>query len=180
MKEYFGILSGAAAFLALGLSLILWNEHRNAPPPAPFPFFHEFAPTRAEIEEIEAYQKKVETIRAKYHGQIVALLSADQKKAFEASQARAIEAIRQAPFGPNGNPDACRLGPPPEFAVLSMVVYRPVLELLATELKLDTLQRTKVSAILEARRIEVLRLVDSEPLPSFLQQRPPPMAETLP
>ena len=174
MKEYFGILSGAAAFLALGLSLILWNERRNPPMPPPIPFFHEFNPSQGELDEIDAYRKKIEAIREKYHGAILAVLTPDQRKTLEAKQAEALKE-EQAREAEHAGGLFHRLGgPPPGFILLNMVVYRPVLELLASDLKLDAAQQEKVTAILEARRVEVLRLVDKEPLPSFFQHAPEP------
>lgn len=173
MKEYLSILTAAAAFLALGLSLILLHERRNPPLPPPIPFFHEFGggPSQNDIDEIVAYRKKVEAIRDKYHGAIVAVLSEEQRKAFESRQNKQEEGKKEG--GPDGDAPFRPMGPPPpEFYLLSMIVYRPVLDLLAAELKLDAAQRTKVAAILEARRAEVLNLIDKEPLPSFMQRGP--------
>ncbi len=167
MKEYLSILTAAAAFLALGLSLILLNERRNPPLPPPIPFFHEFGgvPSQNDLDEIVAYRKKVEAIRDKYHGAIVAVLNEEQRKIF---------ASRQQEGEPDGVPPFPHpMGPPPpEFYLLSIIVYRPVLDLLSAELKLDAAQRAKVAAVLEARRTEMLNLIDKEPLPSFMQRGP--------
>jgi len=128
---------------------------------------------RAEPEMI-AYRQKIDAIRLQCRQGIVALLNDPQKARFDQLQAQFDTASEhhRPPEGvfrrvlDAGGPITGPLQGDSNF--LSLIVYRPYLDLLTTELGLTPKQQTWVEALLITRRKALLALVDQETPPNLL------------
>jgi len=124
--------------------------------------------------EMAAYRQKVDAIRLQCRQSIVALLNEGQKTRFAQLQAQfdAESARHRPPEGvfrqvlEAGGPTTGPLQGDENF--LSLIVYRPYLDLLTSELGLTPKQQTWVEALLVNRRKTLLALVDEETPPNLL------------
>ncbi len=128
---------------------------------------------RAEPEMI-AYRQKIDAIRLQCRQNIIALLNDGQKTRFDQLQAQfdAASEHHRPPEGvfrrvlEAGGPITGPLQGDNNF--LSLIVYRPYLDLLTSELGLTPKQQTWVEALLVTRRKALLALVDEETPPNLL------------
>lgn len=144
--------------------------------------------------QIEAFQAKLEVIREESRNKIRAILREDQKKQFDAMQEqlqkmadpKCFRDLRQkvkARFGhqpprqeqsPLAKDDQPRRPMVRHFEFLNTIIYKPLLEKMAQDLKLDENQKKSCEEILQQRRKAVLDLIDSFPPPSMHMLMPPP------
>jgi hypothetical protein len=186
MKQNIGVVLVTIAIFLGGLVTGIWTQ-RTRVAAAPFPLLHEFGdphfpghgqggerprPSAETEQAIAAYEAKVAVLREKYHARIAAVLDETQRAAFAARHEGG-----GRPPRPEGMPGAEPRrefrpghGPSPmELPVIGMIFYRPLLDLMAADLKLTAEQRQKIDALLLERRAEFLQLIDQQPPPTFLQ-----------
>lgn len=119
--------------------------------------------------KMEEFKKKFETIKEKNKTKIIEILNKEQKAKFDEIQAKRDQMISQAQDGkPRIGFGKAGISPMVEhFEFLSTIIYKPLLERLTQDLKLDDMQKKSVDAVLLQRRKEILDLLDSTPPPSL-------------
>ena len=210
VKETIQVMVVTTVIFAAGLLSGAWLEHPRMhgrpdfghPLGRPFSFGPGESPEIADAvrraePEMAAYRQKVDAIRLQCRQSIVLLLNEGQKTRFAQLQAQfdAESEYHRPPEGvfrrvlEAGGPITGPLQGDDNF--LSLIVYRPYLDLLTSELGLTPKQQVWVEALLVTRRKALLALVDQETPPNLLliptlldrephgaPQGPPPPAGT--
>lgn len=183
MKENIHIVIITLVLFLAGMLTGIWTQKTKATPPPPLPFMGEFAkgphgsmsPKMPEEvsnmkgqgekqqSAIEGFEQKLTAIMTDARSKIETVLTPEQKTKFaEFQKDHELPRFGGMPF---------RGFPEPHFA--GLFIYKPQIERLATELKLDDGQRARVDEILKARRQAIIDLLDSNPPPSATFGRRP-------
>ena len=187
MKESIQVMVVTTVIFAAGLLSGAWLEHPRMHGRPGFGHGHDrpfgggpgespeiVDKVRRAEPEMAAYRQKVDAIRLQCRQSIVALLNEGQKTRFAQLQAQfdAESEHHRPPEGvfrrvlEAGGPITGPLQGDGNF--LSLIVYRPYLDLLTSELGLTPKQQVWVEALLVNRRKTLLALVDQETPPNLL------------
>jgi hypothetical protein len=211
MKENWKPIAIALGIFVTGLLTGVWSQRiRIGPPPQPGigvmgEFAHEDfmvsgAPAPPMVfekalepprPEVSAYEEKLDKLIATYRERMRALLKPDQLEAFDrlAAPARNLPTLPpplmpMPPFAGARGHDFIyvRTGPGGgELRFVGLIIYRPFLDLLTHELKLDEEQRAALAKIMEERRTELLKFVDATPPPTVqIRLAPEPSTQQSP
>jgi len=196
VKETIQVMGVTTVIFAAGLLSGAWLQHPRMHGRPDFghmqgrPFSQGESPevldkVRRAEPEMTAYRQKVDAIRLQCRQGIAALLNDGQKARFTQLQAEfdAESEHHRPPEGvfrkvlDAGGPITGPLQGDGNF--LSLIVYRPYLDLLTGELGLTPPQQASVEALLVTRRKALLALVDQETppnlllIPTLLEHEPP-------
>jgi hypothetical protein len=129
--------------------------------------------------QIKQFQDAVDNVEKNFLDRLDKVLTPQQRQKLAAMRAQeapetiaAMPAPPPLPPPPPGEPGRFVVSMRAPFPVggwllMSMVIYQPSLDRLATELKLDPAQRATVKELMVQRRGELLTLIDTNPPPSL-------------
>ncbi len=109
------------------------------------------------MRQLAAFRAKMDAIERQFRDAFEAILNPDQRGKLD----RTTKRLRDLPDPLPG----CGSVMGPVF--VSMVIYRPTLEMLTQDLDLDQAQQKQLTGLLIERRNQMLTLVDDTPPPSF-------------
>lgn len=179
MKENIQVVIITVVLFLGGLLTGVWTQKTKPAPPPPMPFLGELAggkpgdrmppPSDSEIKAMqaeaekmkpqrEAFENKLRAIQDDARAKIGEVLKPDQKAKFEE--------FKKGHAGPSPSAGGPPPFPGPEF--LGLVMYKPQLDRITSDLGLDASQRGQVEEILRVRRQAVMELLDNNPPPSLM------------
>ena len=109
--------------------------------------------------DMDAFKVKMDSIHEDFRAKVNGVLKEEQKAKWGAL----IDKRRE------GGPPPVHMAPHRrgDMNFIGMVIYKPVLERLTADLKLDSAQRTQVEELLKERREKTIALIDVTPPPSL-------------
>ena len=210
MKENWKPIAIALGIFVAGLLTGVWSQRIRIgpPPPSGIGVMGEFAhgdfmvssapapPKTFEMAlepprpEVSAYEEKLDKLIATYRERMRGLLKPDQLEAFDrlAAPERGLPQLPPPPMPPFAGGQRrdvfyyVRTAPGGgELRFVGLIIYRPFLDLLAHELKLDEGQRAALAKVMEERRTELLKFVDATPPPTVqIRLAPEPSTQQSP
>ena len=197
MKDNWQPIAIALGIFVAGLLTGIWSQRiRGGPPHPPIGVMTEFgpgpmsgaarfaAPVDPPSAAVAEYEQKLDKLISAYRERMRAALKPEQREAFDRLASGPHFAARMPPPPmppmPPGGPERgdvffVRTAPGGgELRFVGLIIYRPFLDLLSNQLKLDDEQRAALGKVMEERRGELLKFVDATPPPTVQMRLAPP------
>jgi hypothetical protein len=197
MKDNWQPIAIALGIFIAGLLTGIWSQRiRGGAPHPPIGIMREFrpgpmsetatfeAPLEPPSAEVGEYEQKLDKLISAYRERMRALLKPEQREAFDrlASGPHFTAGMPPPPMPPlppggaaRGDVFYVRTAPGGgELRFVGLIIYRPFLDLLSNQLKLDDEQRAALGKVMEERRGDLLKFVDATPPPTVQMRLAPP------
>ena len=185
MKDNIQVVIITLVLFLAGLLTGVWTQKTKATPPPFLPFMGEFnhdllgerhgsmplqppwenrqmpAEDEQQKTQIEAFEQKLATIKSESRSKMEAILTPEQKVKFADFQ-KAHASSQSGKMSFHGFLE-------PQF--VGLLIYKPQVARLTSELGFDASQSAKADEILKMRRQAVIDLFDTNPPPSAMQGR---------